>query len=392
MTGAYNGHTVTVSSRSVAAMPARPSTPSPSCTCTDSSFIIQSGTNACAGVTDFGACGGNLKFNGTLTVQGIPSEIMNIVGQSNITVTGVPYGHGDFVGKGIYTTGSGAITINDADVSLTNSTVSSAAAATLQTIAGIAGSTVTSSGSGSITLQATGGVSNSNIISANGIIMQSNVSSISNSHLQAEGSGGITIQSSGGVSNSVFYTSDSSADVTVQGGTLSGSTIVTKDQITFQSGTGSVTDTNIFAYRTIIQKGAGDIGGGILYTQDTTTIQGSGGGTQQVGLQANPTLLLLGGNLVLQHTNGTTDFNGIVFTNGRIVSQSTGDYGIWGKVIANGTSSGSAIQSGGNARFNYDHAVLQALANSLSSLVRPPACGGGGNVKPYLSTTKMTAY
>jgi hypothetical protein len=392
MAGTYNGHSVDVSTRSVSGMPARPTTPTPTCVCTNSSFTLTSSSSSCTGVADFSGCGGNIKFNGSsLTVQGIPSALTNIVAASAMTVSGVPSGSGSFSGKGLYTT-SGAITINDSDVSLTNATVSAAAAVTLQTIGAIAGSTLSSSGSGSITLQSTGSMSNSNIISANGITMQSSVSSISGSQLLAEGSSGIVIQSNGGVSNSVFYTSNSSADVTVQGGTLSTSTIVTKDQVTFQSGTGSVTDTNIFAYRTIIQKGAGDIGGGILYTADTTTIQGTGGGTQQVGLEANPTLLLSGGNIVLQHTNGTTDFNGIVFTNGRIVAQSSGDYGIAGKVIANGTSSGSVFQSSGNAHYTYDQAVLQALATRLSSFVRSPACGGGGNVKPYIASSKMTTY
>ncbi len=393
LAGTYGGVSVTPSSLVVAGMPERPATtPNPTCFCTDSSFTLTSGSNSCTGVADFSTCDGGIKFNGTMTIQGIPVGISTLVSTGTMTVTGVPSGSGNFSGKNLYALGASSITVNDSDVSFANAQVVSGGSVTLQYVADISSTTITSGTNQSVTLQSTGTISDSTIISGGGITMQSSTSGINNSKLLAEGSSGVTVQSGNGIDNTVIVTAAAGADITLQGGTITGSTLVTKDALTIQSSNGTVTDSNLFSDSIVIQKGAGNIGGGMLYSNSGATIQGTGGGTQQVGLTTNPTLLLTGGNLTIQHTNGTTDFNGMVFTNGRIVYQSNGDYGIRGKLVANSGTAGSVFQGGGNAHINYDHGVLQLLATRLATLVRAPTCGGGGNMKPYVSMTKMTVY
>jgi len=242
-------------------------------------------------------------------------------------------------------------------------------------------------------LTSTGNISNSNIVSAGGITVASSVSGISDSVVVAEGAIGITVASDGGISNSILTATASGADITLQGdGGISGSTIVAKDTFTTQSGGGSITNTNIFSGSTIIQKGAGDIAGGVLYSQGDTTIQGTGGGSEAVGTEANPTLLLTGGDLLIQHSNGNTSFNGLVFTNGKIVYQANGNYDINGAVVANSSSQGSVFQGGGNAQITFRDDILTALSNNLGGKVRAPACGGGGNRAPYIAATKVTVY
>jgi Tfp pilus assembly protein PilX len=393
LVGTYGGVTVTPSTLAVTGMPARSETiPNPTCVCTNASFTMASGTNSCTGVADFSACGGSLKFSGTLTIQGIPSAVTTIVSTGNITVSGVPSGSGNFTGKNLYAISSSNITINDSDVSLGNSQLMAGGNVTLQTIGGVTGSTITSGSSGNVTLQQTGTIDTTNIIAGGGITMQSSTTGITNSKLLAEGSSGVTVQSGSGISNTVIVAAATGADITLQGGTITGSTLVTKDAIAVQQANGTITDSNLFSDSIVIQKGAGNIGGGMLYSNSSVLIQGTGGGTQQVGLTANPTLLLTGGNLTLQHTNGTTDFNGMVFTNGKIVYQATGNYGMRGQLMANSGTEGSVFQGGGNANINYDPNVLQLLATRLAGLVRSPVCGGGGNMKPYVSMTKMTVY
>ncbi len=350
LSGTYNGITVDVTNLSATGLP---SAPSPACTCTGS-VTLTSTSSSCTGVASFSACGGSVKFTGSLTIQGIPGTITNIVSNytGGITVSGVSSANGaTFADKNIYTTAStGNITINDSDVTLNNTSL-------------VAG--------GGITLQNTGTVSGSTLTSS---------------------SGSITIQSTSGISDSVLVSTGATSDITLQGGTLTNSTVVTKDTFTIQSSDGSITDTNIFSNTTIIQKGAGDLGGGILYSQGGTTIQGTGGGTQQVGTTANPTLLLTGGDLTIQNTNGTTNFNGLVFANGRIIGQSNGNYGINGAVVSNSTASSSVFQSSGNASINFDIDVLTALYNDHTGLMQQPTCGGGGAKTSYVSNSKVTVY
>ncbi len=392
--GAYNGYTVDVANRTVAGLPTRSAIPATTCTCTNLTFTLTAASTSCTGVASFAACNGKIRFNGTgtLTINAIPAGITDIVAQGNISVTGVSAANGNFAGKSLYTTAGKTITVNDGDVNLSNAKLVSGAGVTVTSAGTISNTEISSSGGGNVVLTSTGNISNATIISAGSITSDSNTTSIGDSIMVAEGSGGITIQSDNGISNSMIVTTDATADITIQGTDLSGSTLVTKDTITIQDTSGTISNTNMFSNSTVIQKGGGNIGGGVLYSAGNTTIQGTGGGTQEVGTEANPTLLLTGGDLVIQHSNGTTEFNGLVFANGRITYQANGNYEVNGAMMANSATQGSVFQGGGNASVNFNDTILNLLANNLGGRMKPPACGGGGSKAPYISATKVTVY
>lgn len=415
LSGSYSGHTtdnanvpnldMTIQNLLAAGVVTRPVTPTPACVCTGASLTLTSTTTTCAGGTGTITFATNctdgmihLSGAGPHILQGIPTGITNIVSDAAINIQSVP-SSASFAGKNIFTTGTQNITINDSDVVLNNSQIVSAGSVTVTTAGAVTNSTISAGTAGTVSLQTTGNITGSNVIAGNGITMTSNVATIDNSHLIAEGSGGIAVNSGAGVSNSIIVTtlSDSTftnGNITMQGGTVTGSTFVTKDQFIVQGSAGAMTNSQAFSRSITINKGAGDIAGGILYSQANTTIQGSGGGTQRVGTGANPTILLTGGNVNIDHTNGTTEFNGLVFSNGMILGSSvTGNYNINGAVVANGTGTGNSITAKGNAQISFRKDILAALANQIGGLMRQPRCGGNvGDRKPYIESTKLTVY
>jgi hypothetical protein len=357
-----------------------------------------------------------------------------------MSVTNVATADGDFSGKNLYTTGTANITINDVDVRFPNASTSSTVVAGGNVIVTNAGAInnaqMFSSGSGTITLTRSLAISASSFVGAGttAVTIANNVTSINGSTIATRGSGGITVNkaisnsslitnsassnitinanvtnskavtngssanivvTSGIVSGSALITNNADGNVTVQGGgSLSSTTVLSKDEFIFQSSSG-ITNSYIFANQNTIWKGSGDVSGGIIYSQADTYTQGTGGGNQQVGTSANPTLLIVGGDLFIQHT-GTIDFNGLIFTNNTNY-QGSGDFAINGSLISNGTTGSTVIQGSGNASINFRNDILTTLSANINSslgrqLMRTPTCGTGGNKNTAMRNTKVTVF
>jgi hypothetical protein len=384
----YSGYTVNVGSLSVAGLP-NPTAPTPTCTCTGNVTLTTTSSN-CTGVANLGACGGNVTFSGTgnHTIQGIPAGINNIVSAGNVSVTSVPSASGNFAGKSIYTTGTSKnITINDSDVSLSNSTLSSSGQITLSNVNSVANSIIKSVGNMSIT----GTISDTTI--------QTTSSTAGEIILT-----GATISNSMVVRSGVF---DNSGDaIYVRGGTtLSNTTLVSPDEIHVESTVGTMTNSNLFTDCMPIDKGGGTMAGGLLYTQGNTWFQGSGGGNQSFGTEANPTLFIQGGNLNIQHGNGSIDMYGLIFNNGDYTNATAGvshngainytgngNFTITGAMVGNSALNLNSIGAGGNATISFDAATLNLLSTKWAGLVRSASCYGGGGRASFINTTKVTVY
>ncbi|MBA4416358.1 MAG: hypothetical protein C0392_00380 [Syntrophus sp. (in: bacteria)] len=396
--GTYNGHAVNVTNLTVSAMPASPTVPSPTCTCTDSSLTLISTTNSCTGVASFAACGGQIKFNGTLAIQSIPASITSIVSAGNVTASSVPSGDTSFQNKSIYATGSANITINNGNVKLNGSTISAGGTLTLTDIGDIMNGSVLSSGGdlvmasvAKINDPAQTGLATVSIISGGNITLKSAMGIDKADVIGTGTNSSITIANSGSdyISNSMLVTAGTNGDITMNGGTMSNNTLVTRDVFTVNTMSGIV-DTNVFSKTTVLTQTNYDIAGGLLYSQNATSSTGSGNG--QVGTSSNPTLLLAGGNLTLGHS-GTTNFNGLMFANGQINYTATGNFNVSGAIIGNSTSN-NTINTTGNQSISYNPTILTALTSRLSGIMNAYSCGGSASVNRqfYISTTKTTVY
>jgi hypothetical protein len=405
--GTYNGHTVDVtnlgigSSTPMPTMPTAPTIPS-GCTCT-SAVTLSSTTSSCTGITNWAACGGNIAFASTVTVQGIPSTVTNIVSDGNVTIN--LGSDTTLAGKGIYTTGSASISVSSTSKALIldGSTLSAGGTLTYNGMddhkvnngsilasgekmdlndaiskindSSQAGATVKLITGGDLDLQTRDGLWKADIIAtgANSVI---NI---------------IGAHSNDSVNNAMVVTSGDNGNINLQGGYLASSTVVTKGTFTSGSITSNVSDTNVFAKDIVLTQTNKDILGGILYSQNTTSTTGNGNG--EIGTVANPTLLLSGGNLTLGHS-GTTNFNGMMFANGTVNYSSTGNFNLSGAFIGNSETGSNVVNSSGNQSISFNSAILTTLANNRSTIMNAFTCGGTQAIKrqAYISSTKMTVY
>ncbi len=325
---AHNGLTVSVSTLNVTnGLPTIGSVPSPSCVCTDTNFTLTSSTSlSCTGVTHLTSsnCPSGVKFpniasNKTLAISGVPSGMTIVVSGGPVSITG------SLSGVTIYATSAGGMTIGSGGSITNTKLVSAGGISSAGTIS--SSNVITNTSSANIAI--TGGTVTNSIFLANG------------------GSSSINV-SGGNLTTSSLVTTSTSGNVPLSNGcTLTGCLVVSPG--TFTQDGGAVLNTNVFAGYVTIDKGAGDIAGGILYSQFDTNSTGTGGGSQQVGTSANPTLVLAGTNITLAH-NGNMSFNGLFFCNGSFSDAgSTGNYSINGAVVSNSATTTDTVTISGNA-------------------------------------------
>jgi hypothetical protein len=357
--GTYNGKTVTVYDDSSPRDPTKDLTvsglPTPptviaDCTCACNVVLGAGSTQCCSGgaLKNISGCG-QINVTGTLEINGIPANITGMVTTGNVTVQGVSAADGNFQGKSIYATGTATITVNDPDVALNNSNLLAA---------------------GSIALQSMKDISNNSLV-----VSEAN----------------LTVNTANGVSNSMIVGANTSGTVSVVGGTVTQSAVVTNGTLAISGSAGLFTDSYLFSNTTTVSKG--EFSGGTLYSKSNTTINDSNG-NQNFGTSANPVLLLVGGDLINNHETGTAEFNGLIFVNGEFKTSktTTGNYNINGAVIVNATTAGSEFKGKGNALISFDDDIINTVASRTGGLLKSVSCGGGGNVSPYVLTTKMTVY
>jgi len=356
----FNGRNVNVAGLGIAdwdtstseaqAMPSTSTAPTvgSSCTCTNSTFTLTSGTTSCTGVSDFSACSGAIKFTGsTITVSSIPSSISTVVSSGAVNITG----SGTYSGKTIYATGSNNITVNNSGAILDNTTL-------------IAGGTLS-------------------VTSASAIQ--------SNSALIAEGTGGMSISASSGVTNATLVTTNSNATatITLNSGTVSNSTLITKSDFALGASAGTITDSNVFAKKVQVTDGTQ---GGVLYSEGDVDVFKSS--KTDIGTSSKPTLLLGGGDLRLDHMSGQTSIYGLIFFNGEIVtdSKTTGQFTMSGAVISNSTTGTNAYAAKGNTSIAFNGSVLNTISTNLGGLVKAPSCGGAVSKSSSITSSKVTVY
>ncbi len=400
--GTYNGHTVDVTNLTASNMPAAPAVPSvlPACRCT-SAVTLQSTTTSCPGVASFAACGGAIGFDSTVTVQGMPANVTNIVSTGNVTIS--PGWGMTLTNTGIYTTGSANITVEPYSwglMSLSGSTLSAGGSLTLNKTDVITDGSRLAAGA-NLTMPYPGvtRINNSEAdppvqIVAGGNIQLWTEYTINKADIVATGANStITITNDhydDFVSHSMIVASGDNSNVTISGGGMNSNTVVTKGTFSMNGLNANITDTNIFANAVSLTQTNKDIEGGILYSKTTTSTTGNGNG--QVGTSDNPTLLLSGGNLNLGHS-GTTNFNGMLFSNGAINYTASGNFNASGAIIGNSTSANN-INTTGNQSISFSPTILTSLTNRLGAVMKPYSCSGSASVNraPYISATKITAY
>jgi hypothetical protein len=159
---------------------------------------------------------------------------------------------------------------------------------------------------------------------------------------------------------------------------------------------GTVTDTNIFAGSAKIVDQGGTYSGGLLYTEGNLVFDGNTSGNNYFGTEANPVLMLVGGNMDMEKMLGTTEIYGLVFVDGAILTSgtATGNYTISGAVIANSESQQSTFNSTGNPTLGFDHTILDLLSQrpALAGLVKQTACGGTFGRAAFISNSKVTVF
>ncbi|HAR95440.1 MAG TPA: hypothetical protein DCR97_05690 [Deltaproteobacteria bacterium] len=209
------------------------------------------------------------------------------------------------------------------------------------------------------------------------------------------GQTGVTL-SSGTIANSVIATTETGAGVTLDNANTTGSTVVTDGQFTMNKNSGTMTDTNIFAGSAKVVNQGGTYNGGLLYTEGDLVFDGGTSGNNYFGTEANPVLMLIGGNMDMDKMRGTAEIYGLVFVDGAIITNATvtGNYTISGAVIANSDSQQSTFNSKGNATLAFDHTILDLLSQrpALAGLVKQTACGGTFGRAAFISNSKVTVF
>ncbi|TAN45126.1 MAG: hypothetical protein EPN22_03785 [Nitrospirae bacterium] len=343
-----------------------PAAPTPSCTCTNASITLTSSTSSCTGVANFSACSGNVKFNGTVTVNGVPATITNLVSAGNVTIGA------DISGKGIYTTGTAGVSVTANNIDITNSNIISAGKITINSNNG----TITNSN-----------VSSSGTISGDphNVIEITNISTISGSAIVASASDHAEIYlGAGNVSNALITAKDEVRLNTA--GTISNSKVLAKE-------------IEIGHHDSDTDDGAdggssgqiGDITGTLLFggeveIEDMTS-------NTNIGTAASPVMIIGAGEVELEDVGGNVSLNGLVFANGELeIEDNSGTFAINGAVVGNSTSEGAELSAGGNMSIKFDKAVLNTLYSSFSSFMKAPPCSSSGSPAAYTSNTKMSVY
>lgn len=203
--------------------------------------------------------------------------------------------------------------------------------------------------------------------------------------------GGTVTLSGGTITNSIITTTGTSPSVTLGDTSLSSSTIVTSGQFTLSKNSGTMTDTDVFAGTGQMISQGGTMSGGLIYTQGDFDFVSTTSGNNPLGTwdetttpqTGNPILMLVGGDLDMTSMTGTTEINGLVFTQGIVETSGslTGNFTVRGAIVSNSTSTTetSTINAQGNATISFNHNILDYLATSrtdLNSLVKLTACGG----------------
>lgn len=363
LAGNYNGFTIDVTNLSASGMPSVSGAPavSSACTCSCSVTLGTGTTTCCSGgaAKTISSCA-EVKVDGALTINGIPSSISTIVSTGNITASGVTSSTGNFTNKSIFATGTAGITMNDSEITLNNTSL-------------VAG--------GGVSLTSFGTVSNS-------------------SKIVSEGTGGVSIAGSGTISNSAIVTTNASGSVSKTGASLANATIVSKNDFNLDSGSGTLTDVDVFSKTITVQSHPGSIAGGIFYSQGDTTFPATYSGTTTFGTVADPVLMLTGGDMIFNHTSGQTNFNGLVYAEGYISLRTTGNFDIRGAVVTNSNNTSSTLSSddknkikmNGQPAITFRPDVLSTLATDIGSKMKPVNCSGGSGRKTFITSTKITIY
>lgn len=343
-----SNYNLDVNNLSISSRPPEPSIPPdpPStCECTNAgNFNLTAGTTSCAGIANFATCS-SIEFtesSGTLTINGIPGNISNVVSKKNITIVGSLNNKRVFF-NGNATDGTVTITI-DGNITITNSFL------------------YTSSGNISITR--------------------------------------------GTINDSIIVNLNNTGDVLFDGGILNRNLLITKDLFKVDNNANQtiMTDNKIFAGSITIVKGSGNISGGLLYSRSNTTFSDAVGNTkigcvnfnqdptlsEICAADCNPVLFIIGGDLISQGRGGVKIF-GIVFVNGIITYSGNGDFSVTGSVISNSTTGISSFAGTGNANIRFSSCIINYVKND-HSIVKRPVCGGGGSRASYIQNTKITVY
>ncbi len=351
LTGAYgtsNPHNIDLTNLTVTDLPNTAPTVDSACTCSCNVTLSTATTTCCSGASqkNISACA-NVKVDGTLALSGVPSTTTAIVSTGNVSVTSATV---DLTGKSLYATGSSGISVQNSTLNLTNSVIN-----------------------------AGGGVS----------VQNSSFSGADNSHII--GGGDVSLQASGAITNSMIASTGSTSTVTIGGtGNVTGTNIVSKNGMTLD-GSGDIRNSSLFSNTMTLQGNTvGQIDGTTLFSQGDMTVTGHITGNKQMGTDANPFLMLAGGNLTWSSdATGTVDLYGLMFTNSGFVNGAGGTFALHGAVTSNGTGS-PTLQ--GNPSIIFDKTALTNLSTRLAGKAKPPSCGGGGPKKGYISSTKATIY
>jgi hypothetical protein len=367
--GTYAGHAVDVPNLTVSGTPSLSSLPTVTadCTCACNVTLTSALNNCCTGTaakTNINSCT-SLKVDGTLTISGgVPASMNNIVSTGDVGVSGVTATTGNLSNKSIYALGSAGVTLNDDDITLNNT----------------------------------------NIV-AGGTVAVTSVNTITNSHVVSEGAGGITIKTEGAITGSVFATTNASGSIVHTAGGMTGSTIVSKNDFKLDAAGGSATDTaltNSYVYaKTItVNNHPGGVAGGILYSEGNFTFPSTFSGATQFGSEANPFLMLVGGDLIMDHTTGTVNFYGLLFTNGYVTTRGTGNWSIEGALIANSDNPSSTLTAaeknkidlGGTPAIYFRPDVLQTLKANIGTKMNAVNCSGTSGRTGFVANTKVIVY
>ena len=132
--------------------------------------------------------------------------------------------------------------------------------------------------------------------------------------------------SGGTITNSIITTTGTSGSVTMGDTSISGSTIVTSGQFTMNKNSGTMTNTQVFGGSAQMIQQGGTMSGGLIYTQGDFDFVSTTSGNNPLGTwdttttpqTGNPILMLVGGDLDMTSMTGTTEINGLVFTQGKV--------------------------------------------------------------------------
>ncbi len=216
--------------------------------------------------------------------------------------------------------------------------------------------------------------------------------------------GNITIASGAIINNSIIVTTGNDSDIIFDRGTISNSTILTKDkfEVNNTANVTILTNNKVFSKISNFKKGIGDTSGGLFYSKLNTEFTSGTGNTvigtcsgithSGCGTPCNPVLMIIGGNLILDG-RGTVDIVGVVFVNGNINYAGLGGFAITGTVVSNATTGSSTFSGSGNANIRFNSCVINTLKDGGHAIVRRPECGSAGGARgPYILNTKVTLY